>query len=183
MRKAIRSATQRLGKGHGKEQAREKNWHIQRLIARCKKEARFRKNLNDLIGKQLVAKAKDTGRGMGMENLKGIGDRTQFRKPQRARISGWSFFQLRSFVEYKATLASVAFEGVDPRDSSRTCAECGYCNKANRKSQSDFECGMCGHKAHADVNSARILGFRASTQSIGVWDRNPGLPVSTGPSP
>ena len=97
-----------------------------------------------------------------MENLKGIRDRTRFRKRQRARMSGWSFAQLRSFVEYKATLAGVAFEGVNPRDSSRTWHECGHCDKGSRKSQSEFECGMCGHKAHADVNSARVIRLRAN---------------------
>jgi IS605 OrfB family transposase len=162
--KRLQYATRRRTLGKATRGARRsKRRHCHKAIARSKKrEAKYKRDLNHQISKQLVAKAKDTGRGIGMENLKGIRGRTRFRKRQRARISGWSFFQLRSFVEYKATLASVAFEGVDPRDSSRTCAECGYCNKANRKSQSDFECGMCGHKAHADVNSARILGFRAS---------------------
>jgi len=162
--KRVQYATRRRTLGKATRGARRsKRRHCHKAIARSKKrEARYKRDLNHQISKQLVAKAKDTGRGIGMENLKGIRGRTQFRKRQRARISGWSFFQLRSFVEYKATLAGIAFEGVDPRDSSKTCAECGSCNKANRKSQSDFECGMCGHKAHADVNSARILGFRAS---------------------
>ncbi len=162
--KRVQYATRRRTLGKATRGARRsKRRHCHKAIARSKmREARYKRDLNHQISKQLVAKAKDTGRGIGMENLKGIRGRTRFRKRQRARISGWSFFQLRSFVEYKATLAGVAFEGVDPRDSSRTCAECGCCNKANRKSQSDFECGMCGHKAHADVNSARILGFRAS---------------------
>ncbi len=142
---------------------RSKRRHCHKAIVRSKrKESRYKRDVNHRISKQLVAKAKDTGRGIGMENLKGIRDRTRFRKRQRARMSGWSFAQLRSFVEYKATLAGVVFEGVNPRDSSRTCAECGHCDKGNRKSQSEFECGRCGHKAHADVNSARVIRLWAN---------------------
>ena len=39
---------------------------------------------------------------------------------------------------------------------------CGHCDKGNRKSQSEFECGRCGHEAHADVNSARVIRLRAN---------------------
>ena len=132
--------------------------------AKCRqeqKEARFRRDVNHQISKKLVAKAKGTGRGIGLENLKGIRDRTQFRKPQRARISSWSFFQLRSFVEYKAGLAGVPIVLVDPRNTSRTCPECGHCEKANRKSQSEFECRHCGYSANADFVGARNIGSRA----------------------
>src|SRR5262249_23296175 len=72
-----------------------------------RKEARYRKDVNHRNSKELVAKAKDTGRGIAMEDLSGIRDRLQFRKPQRARMGGWAFFQLRSFVEYKARLSGV----------------------------------------------------------------------------
>ena len=162
--KRVRYATRRRRLGKATRGAkRSKRRHCHKAMSWSKKmEARYRRDVNHQISKQLVAKAKDTGRGIGLENLKGIRERTRFRRPQRARVSSWSFFQLRSFVEYKATLAGVMFEAVDPCNSSRTCAECGYCAKANRKSQSEFECRACGHKAHADVNSARILGFRAS---------------------
>jgi putative transposase len=153
---------QRLGKAT-RGAKRSKRRHCHKAIGRTrKKAARFRRDTNHVISKVLVAKAKDTGRGLGMENLRGIRDRTRFRKPQRARVSAWSFFQLRSFVEYKAALAGVMFEPVSPRDSSRTCAECGHCCTANRKSQAEFFCQACGHQAHADTNSARVLGIRAS---------------------
>ncbi|MGO8902309.1 MAG: zinc ribbon domain-containing protein, partial [Isosphaeraceae bacterium] len=80
---------------------------------------------------------------------------------QRNRLSGWAFFQLRTFVEYKAAPAGVPVVAVDPRNTSRTCHECGHCEKANRKSQSEFECRACGHRSHADLVGARIIGSRA----------------------
>ncbi|MGZ3302203.1 MAG: zinc ribbon domain-containing protein [Isosphaeraceae bacterium] len=80
---------------------------------------------------------------------------------QRNRLSGWAFFQLRSFIEYKAKLAGVPVIAVDPRNTSRTCPECGHNEKANRKSQSEFECRACGHRSHADLVAARNIGSRA----------------------
>ncbi len=125
------------------------------------KEQRFRRDINHQISKKLVAKAKDTGRGLALEDLKGIRDRTRFRKPQRAKMAGWAFAQLRQFIEYKARLAGVVVEIVDPKNTSRTCAQCGHCGKANRPSQERFLCKQCGHETHADVNAARNIRARA----------------------
>jgi putative transposase len=129
------------------------------------KESRYRRDVNHCISKRLVAKAKDTGRGIAVEDLKGIRDRTQFRKPQRFRMGGWAFFQLRSFLAYKAVLAGVDMVTVDPRNTSRTCSVCGHCEQANRKSQAEFECRSCGHQDHADLNAARNIRARAVVNS------------------
>src|SRR5262249_23657804 len=126
-----------------------------------RKEARYRKDVNHRISKELVAKAKDTGRGIAMEDLSGIRDRLQFRKPQRARMGGWAFFQLRSFVEYKARLSGVPVVLVDPRNTSLTCSACGHCEKANRKSQAEFVCLHCEFSENADLNAARNIRARA----------------------
>ncbi len=51
---------------------------------------------------------------------------------------------------------------IDPRNTSRTCSACGHCEKANRKSQSEFVCKVCHHSANADLNAAlniRSLGI------------------------
>ena len=37
-------------------------------------------------------------------------------------MAGWAFFQLRTFLTYKAKLAGVALALVDPSDTSRTCS-------------------------------------------------------------
>ena len=131
---------------------------LKRLAAR---EARFRRHENHVISKGLVAKAKDTGGGIGMEDLSGIRERTTVRAKQRARHSGWAFAQLRSFVEYKANLGGVPVVLVDPRDTSRTCSECGHCETANRKTRDEFECRHCGHSEDADLNAARNIRSRA----------------------
>jgi len=121
------------------------------------KEARFRKHENHRISKTIVANAKGTGRGIALEDLKGIRDRTTVRNRQRNRHSGWSFFQLRAFVKYKAALAGVPVVTVDPRNTSKTCSVCGHCDRANRPTRDMFLCKQCRYSANADLNAARNL--------------------------
>jgi IS605 OrfB family transposase len=124
------------------------------------KEARFRKHENHVISKAIVQTAKGTGRGIAVEDLSGIRDRLPaWGKDARNRLSGWSFGQLVAFLSYKAQLAGVPIVQVDPRNTSRTCNECGHCEKANRTSQERFLCVSCGHRANADQNAA--LNIRA----------------------
>ena len=122
-----------------------------------KKETRFRKDANHCIAKKVVAQAKDTGRGIAVEDLGGINGRTPVRKPERNRRFGWAFAQLRLFITYKAALAGVTVEAVDPRATSRTCSVCGHCEKGNRKTRDDFECKHCGFTLPADWNAAKNI--------------------------
>ncbi len=124
------------------------------------REARFRRHENHRISKAVVALAKDTGRGLALEDLTHIRSRTTVRRRDRARHSGWAFRQLRAFLTYKAALAGVPAVAVDPRDTSRTCNACGHCERANRKSQARFECRQCGYSANADLNAALNLRVR-----------------------
>ncbi|NCC37325.1 MAG: transposase, partial [Chloroflexia bacterium] len=61
--------------------------------------------------------------------------------------------------------AGVPVVAVDPRNTSRTCAVCGHCEKANRRSQAEFCCVVCGHTAPADVNAAINISNRAASQT------------------
>ena len=126
------------------------------------REHRFAKDTNHCISKQLVAKAKDTGRALALEDLGGIRDRVTVQHAQRATLHSWSFFQLRAFVEYKAKRVGVSVVRVDPRNTSRTCPKCGHIASANRKSQSEFSCVMCGHSGLADHIAAINISRRAA---------------------
>lgn len=128
-----------------------------------KREQNFRKQTNHTIAKKLVKKATDTERGLALEDLKGIRERIgkRFRRWQRAKISGWSFSQLRQFVEYKAQLAGVSVVLVEARNTSRTCSACGHCAQENRQSQAEFECVQCHHSLNADVNAVINISRKA----------------------
>ena len=43
---------------------------------------------------------------------------------------------------------------VDPRNTSRTCPQCGHCAKGHRPTQEKFHCRSCDHTAHADTVGA-----------------------------
>ena len=125
------------------------------------REARFRRNTNHCISKQIVAKAKGTRRGIALEDLKGIRQRTRFRKPQRNRMGSWGFDQLRQFITYKAQQARVMLSIVDPKHTSQMCSQCGHVERGNRSCQARFCCKRCGLMDHADCNAARNIRARA----------------------
>lgn len=127
------------------------------LKKRSKKEARFARNINHLISKRLVAKAKGTGRGIALEDLKGIRERMTVTKAQRRVQHSWAFHQLRSFIEYKARLAGVAVRLVNPRNTSRTCPACGHVAKAHRRTRASFQCVSCGFAGPADTIAAETI--------------------------
>ena len=140
--------------------------HLKKLSRR---ESRFRRSINHVISKRLVSKAKDTHRQIALEDLKGIGDST-VRHAQRRRHKSWAFFQLRSFIQYKAAIAGVVVALVDPRNTSRTCPSCGFVSKSNRKSQSSFLCQECGFASNADLVGAINISRRASVNVPTVAD-------------
>lgn len=146
---------------------------IYRLIKRLSgHERNFKSHTNHCISKQLVRKAQDSARGIAIEDLTHIRKRTRFRRSQRARMSSWSFAQLRQFLTYKTKLGGVQMVLVDPRNTSRTCSACGHCAKENRKSQSEFVCISCGHSLNADFNAAINIRGRAIVNSLQVSERS-----------
>ncbi len=131
-----------------------------RLKKIAKKESEFRRQINHIIAKALVKRAKDTNCGIALEILKYIRSRTTVRRCDRAKHSGWAFAQLQSFIVYKAKIAGVPVVFVDPRNSSRECHICHFIAKRNRPSQSVFCCAKCSHKDNADKNAAINIAYR-----------------------
>jgi IS605 OrfB family transposase len=107
---ALRTALQAKGTKSAKR-------HLKKLSGR---EARFRRDKNHCISKRIVRKAQGTGRKIALEDLKGIRGRVTVRHPQRSRLGGWAFHQLRAFIQYKAALVGVEVVLVDPRNTSRS---------------------------------------------------------------
>ncbi|MEU5643955.1 RNA-guided endonuclease InsQ/TnpB family protein [Streptomyces milbemycinicus] len=147
-----------------------------RLKKRRRKEARRARDISHKIAKHVVAEAERTGRGIALEDLRGIRERVRLGKPQRATVHSWAFAQLGSFIAYKARKAGVPVVHVDPAYTSRTCAECGHIDKANRVSQAWFACRSCGSVDHADWNGSRNIRARA-------WELWRRAALSTAPAP
>lgn len=130
---------------------------LRRLSGR---ERRFQKSVNHRISKRIVEKAKAEGKGIRLEDLSGIQDHIC----GSYKLHSWAFGQLRNFVEYKAAIAGVPVETVDPAYTSRVCPVCGHEEEANRKKQAEFKCRSCEHEGHADVVGARNVARGGARQ-------------------
>ena len=65
--------------------------------------------------------------------------------------AGWG---AQTILHAKAESAGREVIAVDPRNTSRTCPQCGHTAKENRPTQEKFHCVACGHTAHADTVAA-----------------------------
>ena len=164
-RKQYHSHRQRLQK-RGTRSAKR------RIKTSGQKESRFRKDVNHVISKLLVTKAKALGYALALEELTHINKRVTVRRVNRSERMSWAFAQLRSYIAYKAELYGVPLAIVPARYTSQTCSECGYCAKNNRKSQAEFCCMSCGHTENADFNASKNIAYLGE-QSISLLLGNP----------
>ena len=125
------------------------------LKKRARQEARHTADVNHRISKTIVEAAERTGRGIALEDLRGIRDRARHRDGQRHQSHSWSFQQLGQYVAYKARRAGVPVVYVDPAYTSQACSECDYTDRKNRSTQARFACRACGVTMHADLNGSR----------------------------
>lgn len=132
-----------------------------------------------MISKRIAEAAKDTGRDIALDDLRGIRDRTTARGGEaRNRLSGWAFTQLGSFIVYKARRAGVSVISIDPRYTSQTCSERGHREESDRRSRSEFSRPACGHRAHADRNAALNIGAQATRKMASGLGNRPGHRVA-----
>jgi IS605 OrfB family transposase len=137
-----------------------------RLRQNARREHRFQKDVSHRISKALVHKAHAARKAIALEDLTKIRERVTVRRKQRRVRHCWAFGQLRRFIGYKATQAGVRVVMIDPRNTSRTCAACGHCDKRNRRDQAHFRCRSCGHTAAADTNAAVNIARVAAVNQL-----------------
>jgi len=83
---------------------------------------------------------------------------------------------MRSIIGYQVGKYGKAFLLVDPRDSSRTCARCGFVNCDLTLHDRVFECPACGWRVDRDYNASLNILRRAG------WEP-PAAPVELRPLP
>ena len=132
------------------------NLHAKKRLRKiARKQSRFSRDTNHVISKRIVQTAYDSMKAIALENLTNIRERTvNLGRNMRWLLGNWAFYQLRAYITYKANQVGIDVVGVNPRNTSRTCSSCLFCDKANRKSQSHFECLSCGFQANADYNAS-----------------------------
>ena len=118
-----------------------------------KRESNIVKDINHKISKKIVELAKTNGMGIKLEDLKGIKKNKKNSHQLNDIISNWSFYQLGSFIQYKAKLHGVPVVFINPYNTSKICSRCGVIGDRNKKL---FKClsSSCRHVDHADANAS-----------------------------
>jgi len=72
----------------------------------------------------------------------------------RRSLRDTAFGMMRTVIKYQVEKYGKEFILVDPRNSSKTCAKCGYVKMDLTLSDRVFECPVCGWRADRDYNSS-----------------------------
>ena len=130
------------------------------------KERRWMRDTNHKLSHAIVSHARQQGVGIiRMEQLAGIRQRTartsrgaKARKNNRM-IATWTFYQLATFIAYKAERAGIAVQWVDPAHTSQQCPACFRLNNADDRHYVCAEYGWTGHRdAVGAINISRRTG-------------------------
>ena len=140
----LRSALQKRGTKSAKR-------HLRKLSGR---EKRFKADINHCISKEIISSLK-AGDTLVLEDLTGIRNR-KLKKKQRTLINNWSFFQLETFLIYKAMNKGIIIAKIDPRYTSQMCSNCSFLHKSNRN-RHNFCCKSCNFKLNSDLNASRNI--------------------------
>ncbi len=98
-----------------------------------------------------------------LENLRGFLKRVinNFPKSVKRVLIRFGLGEIRRKLKEISEEYGIEVVYVNPAYSSQACSNCGYVDKENRKTRSEFECKLCNRKLHADVNASRNLLSRA----------------------
>jgi IS605 OrfB family transposase len=156
----VRASLQKKASEGTRSTKRRARQILQRLSGR---EKRFQSWVNHNISKHIVGKAKQSECSIAIEDLTGIRERTNEQprsKTERRRSNSWAFFQLRTFLDYKALGAGVEVIKINPAYTSQTCHKCLHIHPVKGKSYRSgktFSCGHCHWKGDADFNGANVI--------------------------
>ena len=133
----------------------QKAKHIKAVKRIKNKEQRIMKDIDHKVSRAIVNTAvAHKVKTIKMEKLANIRSTTRRSRKNNHSLHTWSFYRLANFIEYKAKLAGIKVEYVDPAYTSQRCPVCGCIEDENRISQEEFCCVKCGHKDNADHNAA-----------------------------
>lgn len=129
-----------------------------------RKQSRRIKDINHKVSRSIVDYAKLHRSAIVLENLGKISKKGKAKR--YVQKSQWSFYQLETFIKYKAALLGIPIVYVNPAYTSQVCSRCGSINKPNGK---HYKCS-CGHFDHRDSNAAFNIsanGWFFDEQTVG----------------
>ena len=96
-----------------------------------------------------------------LEQLQNIRSTTRTSRKNNHSLHTWSFYRLAQFIEYKAKLAGISVEYVNPAYTSQKCPVCGNIHHADDR---NYTC-ECGFHVHRDLLGA--MNIESSTEFVG----------------
>lgn len=126
------------------------------------KEQRIMKDIDHKISHDIIETAVAHNVSViKLEQLSNIRSTTRTSRKNNHSLHTWPFYRLAEFIEYKAKLAGITVEYVNPAYTSQTCPVCGNTHHANGR---NYTC-RCGFHAHRDILGARNIC--SSTEYVG----------------
>lgn len=138
---------------------------ISQIQSKCTKSARrklkkisgkwrrFIRLNNHEISKKIIDGLK-SGDVVVLEDLSNIRITAKYNK----WVHKWAFFELQSFIEYKAIAKGIRVVRVNPAYTSKTCNRCNSLN--TRRHSGFFECLDCGFHCDCDLQASRNIAQR-----------------------
>ena len=132
--------------GHGRQKK------LKGLDRMKDRERNFVRNYNHLVSKKVVDFAlKHNAKYINMEDLKGF-------DANKLILRNWSYYELQSFITYKANKYGIEVRKINPYHTSQICSCCGHWQEGQRDGR-DFKCAACGAELHADFNASRNIAM------------------------
>lgn len=120
------------------------------------KEQRWMKDQDHKVSRAIVNFAKDNKISViRLEQLANIRQTARTSRKNEKNLHTWSFYRLSQFIEYKAKLAGIKIEYVNPAYTSQTCPKCTEKNKAKDRK---YTC-KCGFHKHRDLVGAMNIRY------------------------
>ena len=126
------------------------------------KEQRIMRDIDHKLSHDIVKTAMEHNvKVIKLERLQNIRSTTRKSRKNNHSLHTWSFYRLAQFIEYKAKLAGISVEYVNPAYTSQTCPICGHVHHADDR---NYTC-ECGFHIHRDLLGA--MNICNSTEFVG----------------
>lgn len=126
------------------------------------KEQRIMRDIDHKLCHDIVKTAVEHNvKVIKLERLQNIRSTTRKSRKNNHSLHNWSFYRLAQFIKYKARLAGITVEYVNPAYTSQRCPICGNVHHADDRK---YIC-ECGYHGHRDLVGA--INICNSTEFVG----------------
>lgn len=120
------------------------------------KEKRWMQDKDHKISREIIDFAIDNHISViRLEQLTNIRQTARTSRKNEKNLHTWSFYRLSRFIAYKAMLAGIQVEYVNPAYTSQSCPKCAEKNRAQDRK---YKC-PCGFKTHRDIVGAMNIRY------------------------